>query len=210
MLRRALFSAQLWYIAAIFMMVASQVIRLQQIDPAAWIFWDYAGRLCGLAVLAISPTLRKFAFARERLRITIPEAAIWILSIVLVDHYLCGWLRRTLNAALPATVIGLYPQSHGWLHIFDNVFGIGLVAYSEEVIFRRCALSILRPYFGEGGVMIAITSLLFGMYHWWTGIGNIAEAVLMGVLLMLFYRRSMALWPVVLAHYLTDVVDFAF
>jgi uncharacterized protein len=28
-------------------------------------------------------------------------------------------------------------------------------------------------------------------------------------LLMLLYRRSVALWPVVLAHYLTDVVDFA-
>src|ERR1700756_2236930 len=37
-----------------------------------------------------------------------------------------------------------------------------------------------------------------------TGIGNIVEAVLIGVLLTLFYRRSVALWPVVLAHYLTD------
>jgi hypothetical protein len=51
---------------------------------------------------------------------------------------------------------------------------------------------------------------LFGAYHWWTGIGNIVEAVLIGVLLMLFYRRPAALWPVVLGHYLTDVVDFAF
>jgi hypothetical protein len=49
---------------------------------------------------------------------------------------------------------------------------------------------------------------LFGAYHWWTGIGNIVEAVLIGVLLMLFYRRSGALWPVVLARYLTDIVDF--
>jgi uncharacterized protein len=52
-------------------------------------------------------------------------------------------------------------------------------------------------------------SILFGAYHWWTGIGNIVEAVLIGVLLMLFYRRSGALWPVVFAHYLTDIVDFA-
>jgi uncharacterized protein len=33
--------------------------------------------------------------------------------------------------------------------------------------------------------------------------------MLIGILLMLFYQRSMALWPVVLAHYLTDVIDFA-
>jgi hypothetical protein len=25
---------------------------------------------------------------------------------------------------------------------------------------------------------------------------------------MLFYRRSATLWPVVLAHYLTDIVNF--
>src|SRR6516164_580027 len=54
-----------------------------------------------------------------------------------------------------------------------------------------------------------LTAVLFGAYHWWTGVGNIIEALLMGVLLMLFYRRSSALWPVVLAHYLTDVVDRA-
>jgi hypothetical protein len=42
-----------------------------------------------------------------------------------------------------------------------------------------------------------------------TGIGNIIEAVLIGILLMLFYRRSAALWPVVLGHYVTDIVDFA-
>jgi membrane protease YdiL (CAAX protease family) len=52
--------------------------------------------------------------------------------------------------------------------------------------------------------------VLFGAYHWWTGVGNIAEAVLVGILLMLFYQRSKALWPVVLAHYLTDIVEFAF
>ncbi len=33
-------------------------------------------------------------------------------------------------------------------------------------------------------------------------------AVLIGVLLTLFYRRSAALWPVVLGHCLTDIVDF--
>ena len=61
----------------------------------------------------------------------------------------------------------------------------------------------------NGYALLVVTSLLFGAYHWWTGIGNIVEAVLIGVLLMLFYRRSVALWPVVLAHYLTDTVDFA-
>jgi len=60
----------------------------------------------------------------------------------------------------------------------------------------------------DGYALVVVTSILFGAYHWWTGIGNIVEAVLIGVLLTLFYRRSAALWPVVLGHCLTDIVDF--
>jgi hypothetical protein len=201
--------APLWFVAVLFPMVASQVLRLQQSDPATWIFWDYAGRLGALAVLVAIPSARAVAFRWQHLRITRWGAAIWIVGIVLVDHYLCGWIRRTINTALPATVLGAYPEPHGWLRIVDDVFGLALVAYSEEVVFRRCAHHVFKTYFGDGRDLVVVTSLLFGAYHWWTGIGNIVEAVIMGVLLMLFYSRSSALWPVVSGHYLTDIVDFA-
>jgi hypothetical protein len=39
-------------------------------------------------------------------------------------YYVCGWIRRTLNTALPATVLGGYPKTHGWLHIVEVVFGL--------------------------------------------------------------------------------------
>jgi uncharacterized protein len=195
----------LWFPVAILPMVTSQIVRLQQSDPAAWIFWDYAGRLGALAVLAAIP----YARGRERLRITVRQSAIWVVGIVLIDRYLCGWIRRTINSALPATVLGHYPEPHGWSQLLDLTFGIALVAYSEEVVFRRCARTFFQTYIDNDRLLVIFTSILFGAYHWWTGIGNIAEAVLIGVLLMLFYLRSAALWPVVLAHYLTDVVDFA-
>ena len=198
-----------WFAAALVPMVVSQIVRLEQSDPATWISWDYAGRVGALAVLGAIPSARNVAFRWARLRMTYWQVAPWIVGIVLFDHYVCGWLRRTLNAALPATVLGGYPETHGWLHIVDAVFGLALVAYSEEVVFRRCARHLFQFYLNDGYALIVVTSLLFGAYHWWTGIGNIIEAVLIGALLMLFYRRSAALWPVVLAHYLTDVVDFA-
>jgi membrane protease YdiL (CAAX protease family) len=201
--------APLWFMAALAPMVLSQIIRLQQSDPATWILCDYAGRIGALAVLGLIPSARTVAFQWERLRTTYWEAACWIVGIVLFDHYVCGWIRRTINAALPATVLGGYPELHGWLHVVDVVFGLALVAYSEEIVFRRCARHAFKSYLSDGRTLVVITSLLFGAYHWWTGIGNIIEAVLVGVLLMLFYRRSAALWPVVLAHYLTDIVDFA-
>jgi membrane protease YdiL (CAAX protease family) len=201
--------APIWFVAALIPMVVSQILRLQQSDPATWIFWDYAGRLGGLAVLGAIPSARIVAFQRGRLRIALWEATIWIVGIVLFDHYLCGWIRRTLNAALPATVLGGFPETKGWLHIVDVAFGLALVAFSEEIVFRRCARQLFRIYMNDDYALVVVTSVLFGAYHWWTGVGNILEAALMGVLFMLFYRRSGALWPVVLAHYLTDVVDFA-
>jgi len=74
------------------------------------------------------------------------------------------------------------------------------VAYREEIVFRRCAGRLFQTYFNDGWVVVVVTSMLFGAYHWWTGVGNIVEAVLVGALLMLFYQRSTALWSIVLAH----------
>ena len=198
-----------WFGAALIPMVASQTVRLQQSDPAIWIFWDYVGRIGTLAILAAIPSIRTAAFRREKIQIALWEAALWIAGLVLVDHYLGGWIRRTINAALPATVLGTYPRLNGWLYFVDVVFGIALVAYSEETVFRRCARHIFKPYFGDSFGLVIVTSLLFGAYHWWTGVGNVVEAALMGVLLMLFLQRSVALWPVVLGHYLVDIADFA-
>jgi membrane protease YdiL (CAAX protease family) len=104
-------------------------------------------------------------------------------------------------------VRGAYPEAQGWLHVVDIVFGLALVALSEEIVFRRSARHLFRHYLDDGYVSVGVTSLLFGAYHWWTGVGNIGAAVLIGGLLMMLYRRSGALWPAVIAHYLTDIVD---
>jgi len=198
-----------WFIAALIPMVASQFLRLQQSNPAIWILWDYAGRLGALAVLATIPSMRTMAFGREKLKITFREAALWIVGLVLVDHYLGGWIRRTIDAVMPAAKIGSYPHLSGWLYLFDIFFGLALVAFSEEIIFRRCARHIFATFMNDRFGVVVATSLLFGAYHWWSGVGNAVVAIVMGVLLMLFFRRSVALWPVVIAHYLVDIADFA-
>lgn len=199
----------IWFAAALLPMVVSQIIRLRQHDPGIWLFWDYAGRLGGLAALAAIPSARAVAFRQDRLQIALVKAGLWIVGIVLADHYVGGWMRGTLNSILPATMLGHYPQLSGWLSFADLVFGLPLVAFSEEIIFRRCANQVFRSCFKNDYLVIAATSLLFGVYHWWAGIGNIVEAALTGALLMVFFRRSRALWPVVLAHYLADLLDFA-
>jgi uncharacterized protein len=189
-------------------MIASQIVRLAQHDAAAWIFWDYFGRIGGIAILAAIPSARAVTFRRERLEMALWKAGLWIACIVAADQYFGSWARQAINVALPATAFGVYPQPGGQLHLIDLTFGLMLVAYTEETIFRRCARHVFQSYVGDGVALISITSLLFGAYHWWAGVGNIIEATVMGVLLMLFFQRSGALWPVVLGHYLVDIFDF--
>ena len=89
-------------------MVASQVLRLRHLDAGGWLFWDYAGRLGGLAVLAAMAW--PVAFRGERLRMPWMQVALWVLGIVLVDHSLGGWIRTTCNHLFPSTVLGRYPR----------------------------------------------------------------------------------------------------
>lgn len=196
-----------WFVAALLPMIASQILRLHQHDAASWIFWDYTGRLLGLAVLAAIPGARAVAFRCEARRLPLWKIALWIAGTVLVCIGAVG-LGRIINAAFPLTVFGSYPRPHGWLRLVDLTFGLALVAFSEEIVFRRCARRMLQPHLGDGHLLVLATSLLFGAYHWSTGLGTMIGASISGALLMLFYQRSGALWLVMLAHYLVDLYFF--
>jgi len=197
-----------WFALALFPLVASQLMRLHQHSAAGWLIWDYAGRVAALVILAAIPAARAIAYRREKRRISLLEIGVWIAGLVLLDR-LGQWPRHLINATFPATIVGEYPDPTGWLNVFDLVVGLILVAASEEIIFRRLLRKTARPYLGDGAFAVLITSLMFGADHWWSGVGNILLATIFGILFMVMYRRSGALWPVVLAHYLVDLVAFA-
>jgi membrane protease YdiL (CAAX protease family) len=83
-----------------------------------------------------------------------------------------------------------------------------LVAYHEEIVFRRCASEI----FGASGndvFRILASSLLFTAYHWWTGITQMSAMFFFGICMMIFLMRTGAIWPLVLTHYLVDLIWFS-
>jgi hypothetical protein len=208
-MRHRLGAAPLWFAAALVPMAASQFVRLQQTDPIAWIVCDYAGRAGALLVLAAIPAARGVAFEQRPLRIAWWELTLWIAFLLLFDRFVGAWIRRFAASTLPVGSLGGYPALHGWLLALDIAVGLGLVAYSEEILFRCCARHVFQRTLGDGYAMVIATSVIFGAYHWWSGIGNVAAAALIGGLAMLFYLRSGALWAAVLGHYLVDVLAFA-
>jgi hypothetical protein len=197
---------RIWFALALAPAVLSQIVRMQQIDPVAWLACDYAGRLGSLAVLAVIPAARMVAFRREAIEIAWFELAIWaagLLAFELIIGQSTSWI---INMLIPGTWLTKIPQLSGWPYALDLTFGIALVAYHEEVLFRRCARAVFGKSLGEGTKLVIATALLFGSYHWSRGLGTIVAAILFGIVAMCFYLRAGVLWPLVLVHYVTDVV----
>ena len=186
--------------------VASQIVRMGQADPVAWAACDYAGRLGTLAVLAAVPAARNVAFARETREVGWSELAIWVASLLAFELIISRSIARIIDEAIPGTQLTRASSFPYWLHAVDVTFGIALVAWQEEVLFRRCARAVLSTKLGDGIMMVTASALLFGSYHWSMGLGTIITAALFGIVAMCFYRRAGVLWPLVLVHYVTDVM----
>lgn len=196
----------MWFAAAFIPMVASQLLRLGQQQPLAWVLCDYGGRLAALGLLAALPQARAIAFRRESLKAPLWLALACIAGLVAFFPLLNDPLGDWLEKLLPQTALGHYPTLHRALKLIDLSFGLLLVAYHEEVLFRRCALPIIGE---DGGWRTDVKSaVLFAVYHWWTGVPNMVEAGLFGLLAMPAYRRLGTLWPLVAAHYLADLSAF--
>src|SRR5262245_60844747 len=199
----------LWFAATFVPLIASQIVRLGQTEPLVWLVCDWAGRLGALAVLWAVPTAHAIAFAPQQRKIGPAEAMLLVIGFIGLFLIVHGPIETLIDSALPGTRLGRYPQSQGWLHVFDMTFGLALVAYQEELVFRRCSRAVVRDWLGDGWGMIAVTSMLFAGFHWWTGVGNVTTVMLFGIGAMWLYRRAGVLWPVVLSHYLVDLTEFA-
>jgi membrane protease YdiL (CAAX protease family) len=197
-----------WFIAAFVPMVASQIVRLHQHDAAWWLVCDYAGRIGALAVIAAFPGARAIAFARVPLRVGWRETAALAVGLIVVTVLLLEKFEPIVAHHIANHQIGTIPNPTGAWRVLDMTIGLALATFHEEVVFRRCARAVFGRSLGDGWKMIVASALLFATYHWWTGITNIAVVAIFGVAAMLIYRRIGALWPLVLAHYLIDLVVF--
>ncbi|CCD90512.1 membrane hypothetical protein [Bradyrhizobium sp. ORS 375] len=197
-----------WLAVVFIPLIASQLLRLHQHEPFGWIAWDYAGRLGALMIAAAIPAARAVAFRAEENQLSGLEIGLWVVGLSFVERF-SQPVRLFMTTNFPGTVFGTYPRPSGWLYFFDLVFGLALVALTEEIVFRRCVEHVLRMWLSGRILLVMVSSLLFGGYHWWSGLGNVTTAALLGAGFTLMLQRSVALWPVVLAHYLIDLVEFA-
>jgi membrane protease YdiL (CAAX protease family) len=194
-----------WFWIVFAVTTAFQIMRLQQDNAASWLAVDYVMRLAALGLLAFSP-VRHVVFCREALSVTYPQLLVRTMAAgaAVALAFLIGWV---LWRTMPDLSLGHYPRTVGFLYALDLTAGIALTAVHEELVFRRLA-KVAFGRLGNGFAMIAATSLVFALFHWWTGPWNMLMVAFVAVALMMLYRAVGALWPAILLHYCADLYAF--
>lgn len=170
---------------------------------------DYVTRGIVLVGCLIWPLSR--AIAREPLkshpRVEFMTLAVLVLPVVgrlfynFVEVPLINWFGWT----------GLFQFHHitdPTLYWLDLSLGLFVVALSEELIFRKFALSWLLSANKSKMQIVIISAGVFSLIHWGNGFGRLAYTFLFGLVYMAAYLKLKRLWPFVLAHWIEDFVAF--
>ncbi|MDA0369171.1 MAG: type II CAAX endopeptidase family protein [Proteobacteria bacterium] len=171
-----------------------------------WLAVDYGSK--ALAIIAV--------FAVPSLRAAVVRGAAWpslrwstvggTIGIVVLTIATFSWLDESGLDATTALQTFL-PIEQPWLVAFDLTVGLALTAIAEEIVFRRLFLDALGtrlPVFS----LYAVSATLFAGIHWSNGLGTIAGAFLVGLLLIWLTRRAGTVIPAVVAHFFINLVLF--
>ena len=140
---------------------------------------------------------------------------VWIVALVGAAAIITGdtltdglTLREAFDTLLFQDV-SFPPLDNEIWEAVDLTFGLGLVALSEELVFRRLWHNWWQTR-GDGLPALYIGSaLVFGLLHLPQGLADTAIACVWGLLLMYLYRRGASLAFVVFVHYAVDLWYFA-
>lgn len=129
------------------------------------------------------------------------EALGWTVAVTLAVV-----LVFPLRWYLPGQPMGWAPiaDDHLWL-LIDTAVGIPLVALSEEIVGRGLVKRTLEERRWHPVAVTLGSALLFGLWHWSGGFGQIVMAAGAGALFMIVVYRTGSLWPAVAAHALIDL-----
>ena len=182
---------------------------------ADWRWWlaiDYvAVKFFPLAVIAWLITSRRMT--RDDFGL-VSQTGVMFLATLLIAA-LAGTLidqnAYTLLARLPGyDALGRMPEirSSAWDR-FDLSFGLLLVGFLEELVFRAYACTVIRRYTASPAVIVAVSALAFGLIHWSLGFHTVLITAVIGAVFMAIYLRTRSVPALALAHFAVNFIDFA-
>ncbi len=79
----------------------------------------------------------------------------------------------------------------------------------EELCFRALLLRCVPMPWRALPRYVFLSSVLFGLFHWWQGPSNVVTSAAFGSVMALVYYTTRTIWPVAIAHASVDALWFA-
>lgn len=174
--------------------------------PPLWLYLaDYVSRAAIILLIV-------FVIGRGPFIGLMRDPAWAALSILGVASMTLVWDQALIRSGVyfPPIVDWHYPLIQDpVLRWGDAVFGIALVAISEEAVFRSLPARIGEKKDWNVWVIYGVSTLLFAAIHLPQGVTKFLFAAGFGLMAMWLYRRFGSLWVPIAAHYLVDLVLFS-
>ncbi len=155
------------------------------------VFWN-----CSLTALAAPPP----RWARS----LVLTAIVFYVELTLFQAY------RYIQVPDPLFYNHLFPrlEEASFLY-FDLTVGLALVALSEEIVFRYLFAKLWQHRGWSRATLYITSSIAFGLLHLPQGLALVAFASVTGFMFMFLFRFTGSLWPVVVVHYIFNLLVFS-
>jgi len=167
-----------------------------------WLYFiaDYLCRVAVLLFFILGLITKNISLKSLRFnKINIKTLFIQSLNLTLIGFF----LSDAIEPLLPSFGFLHYPDyPNVYLKIFDLSIGLLLVALSEEVVFRGLLLNLLNRY------SVIVSSILFGLIHWGSGIATVVVATLIGIFFAHTTLKTNSIYPVLIAHFCINFLLF--
>ena len=138
------------------------------------------------------------------------RVSAYTFGAIMLFVYVDAYVYFPLQDFMPDWRTAEYPRiEHVSLYWFDLTFGLMLVAVSEEFVFRGVVKQVIEGFVPNRLVVVALSSVIFGLVHWRYGVSSVVGAFVFGVVYMILFMSTRSLWSLVIAHYATNFIYFS-
>lgn len=173
-------------------------------DYTVYIF-DYLFRAVCLAVVFWNCSLIDLAAPPSRwVRTLVLTAIVFYVELTIFQVY------RYIRVPDLLFYNHLFPRlEKGSFLYFDLTVGLVLVALSEEIVFRYLFTMLWQHRGWPRATLYITSSIAFGLLHLPQGLALVAFASVTGFMFMFLFRFTGSLWPVVVVHYIFNLLVFS-